>query len=127
MDSQNDQWVIGTAKIRAFISGYKWRTIMHLVNHYSFPLRYLPNGDPAIIVSEVNEWLRVFSEKSSPFRVRTLSGAALISSQGGLIGTLKQNDARFNKKLSKYMPQGEADFFGSVPHGSISMVGGGAQ
>jgi len=72
-----DKWLKGWEAIKAF-TGYATDTaVKNLQKRYHFPLRCLPTGEPVVIESEANEWLRAFSEASSPFRKRKLTGAAL--------------------------------------------------
>lgn len=72
-----DRWVKGWDGILAFTGVRMSATIEKYETEYCFPLRRLPTGEPVLIVSEANEWLRAFTELSSPFRKRKLSGAAL--------------------------------------------------
>lgn len=83
----SDGWVTGWDDILSYLAAFrKPESVKKLHDKYCFPLHYLPNGTPVIIKSETNAWLRAFSEASSPFRLRRLSGAALRASQGNEIG-----------------------------------------
>jgi hypothetical protein len=88
-----------------------------MVENYGLPLRTLPTGEPALIISEVNRWLQVFSEVSSPFRIKRLTGAALLAAQGVPVGGLKTNQQSHKKLMDRTFPNGEADMFANVPHG----------
>lgn len=92
--SINDAWVKGWPNILAKLGyGKKGdRAVKRMAKLYGFPLMRLPSGEPAIIMSDVNAWLRAFSEVSSPFRLQELSGAALRASNGekmGIVATQK--------------------------------------
>ena len=89
-----DGWTRGWSAILEH-TGYKNSdTVKNLVNKYGFPLYHLPSGEPAIIISEVNEWLRQFSEASSPFLLRKLTGAALLATQGINRGAVVMGERR---------------------------------
>lgn len=85
--SAEDGWVRGWSSILRYTGYRSSSSIINLNRNYGFPLRRLPpQGDPVIIKGEVNEWLRMFSEVSSPFRLRELSGAAKLAESGVLVG-----------------------------------------
>lgn len=85
-----DRWMKGWEAISAFTGVSNPETIKGYHEKYHFPLRCLPTGEPVVIVSEANEWLRAFSELTSPFRKRKLTGAALRSALGEKIGVTAQ-------------------------------------
>ena len=89
-----DRWIIGWASICAFTGFRSKTTIQGMARESGFPLYTLPGGKPATILSEVNNWLRSFSEVSSPFRLQKLSGAGLRSSRGELVGIVARNPKR---------------------------------
>jgi hypothetical protein len=107
-----ERWIRGWAGIRRFV-GLGSGAVLNLAQKYGFPLHKLPNGDPIIITSEVNGWLRTFSELSSPFRMRKLSGAAKIVSEGGTTANDVMNQRAHKKRMQKYFVG--ADFSGTPP------------
>lgn len=100
----DDRWMRGWPKILHFL-GYKNKEpVLNLRDRYEFPLRRLPSGEPVLVRSEANEWLRAFSEASSPFRMQKLSGAALAAHNGVNIGVRRNPKAipAQPHKLRKY-------------------------
>jgi hypothetical protein len=112
-----DGWIRGWPAIRRYLGGYRsLEPIKDMVDNYGLPIRTLPTGEPVMIVSEVNRWLQVFSEVSSPFRLKRLSGAALLATQGVKVGSLKTNKKSHDTLMSRTFPNGEADLWGDTPH-----------
>lgn len=115
-----DRWIRGWPNIRKYL-GYKPSKrsgagpIGPLVAKYGFPLRHLPTGEPTIIISEVNEWLRCFSEASSPFRLRRLTGAALRAVQGEMIGSLRSNKQRADDRIRRLNLNAKEAWGGGAP------------
>lgn len=83
-----DRWVKGWEAILEFTGVGRSTTVKKYQREYHFPLRCLPTGEPVVIVSEANEWLRAFTELTSPFRKRKLTGAALRASLGEKMGAM---------------------------------------
>ncbi len=82
-----DRWIKGWKAIGTFLGGFKTSHSMKvLVERYGLPLHHLPTGEPVLIMSEANAWLRAFSESSSPFSLRKMTGVALRATQGDLDG-----------------------------------------
>ena len=112
-----DGWVRGWPAIKRYLGNYRsLRPIKDMMDNYGLPVRTLPNGEPVLIISEVNRWLQVFSEASSPFRLKRLTGAALLAVQGVPVGHLKVNPRSHKKLMDRTFPNGEADLWGGVPH-----------
>lgn len=118
-----DYWIRGWPSILQFCGGYKHRNaVLTMVRKYGLPLRYNPSGEPVLIISEANAWLQSFSEASSPFRIRALSGAALRTSNGENMGYTKggKNNnvvlTTTSRSASPFGVSGEIDLFDGVPH-----------
>lgn len=115
--SITDHWIRGWPAIRRYLGGYRsLKPIKDMMDNYGLPIRTLPTGEPVMIASEVNRWLQVFSEVSSPFRLQRLSGAASLAAQGIKIGSLKNNQKSHTDLMSRTFPNGKADMWGDVPH-----------
>ena len=52
---------IGRKEIMAVLHVADWRTVKNWRKSYSLPLRYLPNGKPMILASEVTTWMVEYS------------------------------------------------------------------
>lgn len=52
---------IGRKEIMAVLHVTDWRTVKNWKNNYSLPVRYLPNGKPMILSSEVKTWMIEYS------------------------------------------------------------------
>jgi hypothetical protein len=122
-----DYWIRGWPSILLFCGGYKHRNaVLTMVNKYGLPLRYNPSGEPVLIISEANAWLQSFSEASSPFRIRALSGAALRTSKGENMGYTRGGGTKkrdgvltshtTSRSASPFGVSGEIDLFDGVPH-----------
>lgn len=79
-------WIRTWPKILRYLDFKHQKSVLNLRDKYSFPLRRLPSGEMVISKGEVGEWLREFSEVSSPFRMQRLTGAALASFNGMVTG-----------------------------------------
>ena len=99
-----DKWIRGWKAIGIYLGGFKTPSSMRsLQEKWGLPIHTIPTtNEPAIIVSEVNAWLRAFSEASSPFSLRKMTGVALRSHLGEHIGAVKEGTDRVAKKGYKY-------------------------
>lgn len=73
--------VIGRKSIMAALQMLDWGTVRNWKRKYALPIRYLPNGKPFVVLSEVREWMVVFSDLkrkthpfSTPFPSRQIGG-----------------------------------------------------
>lgn len=115
-----DQWIRGWKNIARFVGGYKTKAaVLTLSTKYGLPLRTLPSGESILIVSEANEWLRTFTEESSPFRLRNLAGAALVAFSGGDAGAYRGGKMGNQRAAIDMLPKGQIDFFAGVPHDNL--------
>lgn len=119
-----DHWVRGWSNILKF-TGYRSKsTIVRYVRDYSFPLRHLPSGEVTIIVSEVNEWLKSFTELAAPYRLQRLTGAAQASAQGLPQGAVARSMEAFKERMRRLhieadlsgRPKGVPPYNGPIPH-----------
>ena len=130
VDEKTDGWIIGAANLKAHFKGVALHTLKRWVE-YGFPLYTLPNGDYAVIAVEADEWLRCFTEKTSPFQLKPLTGAALAAHNGEIIGAMKTNAAshqaavererqRVLREAEAMHKDGHIDYFGNLPHDTFT-------
>lgn len=53
---------IGRKEIMALLHVSGWKTVKNWKRNYALPLRYLPNGKPMVIASEMRAWMVAYSE-----------------------------------------------------------------
>lgn len=53
---------IGRKEIMAMLHVANWDTVRKWKTDYKLPVRYLPNGKPMIIQSEVRTWMVTYSD-----------------------------------------------------------------
>jgi hypothetical protein len=65
---------IGRKEIMAALHVADWGTIRNWKRSYAMPIRYMPNGRPMLLLSELKVWLVKFSEikkNTHPFSTQT--------------------------------------------------------